>query len=600
MASWLCVLCISAQSDTTIYLDEVEILGTPLSKYSAGTSILSVDASQNGTLDGLWNSTAVNFKIYGNGQLSTISLRGTSSSQTSVLWNGLPVNSPTLGQTDFSIWPVFLIDEIGIQKGSASSLFGSGAIGGSIIIDNSYIERDSLATIYLGSGSFGQLDLGGKVQLDVAEKVRSETRFFQSNIKNDFPYELGGVQIRQPNAEVKRLGLSQKFSSQLSNHHLFSEVAFSKNDRQIQPTITSTSRDELLTENFRAVITDEFRLGNNDIYGSFGYTSWLTNFNNGSITRSNSLTGIFSIESTLGKRISTKSGFNYFRTQGRSENYRTVQKEHQYHLFSSWNYVLSSRNRITINLREAFYDAQTVFTPSLGAEWLAIDSRWNFEVRGQISQGFRIPTFNDRFWQPGGNPDLEPEESWNYEVGLDFINDSNPISVGITGYYSLVNNWIQWIPTDGVWTPQNIREVEVKGMELTGEIDISVDRTQLNLKGFYELTLSSDRAAVEGNQLPYVPRHSLSTSISGSKKKSVIQLQANYTSERFTTLSNASQDRIDDFALVDLSLSQGLDLLNTNSQIRLSANNLFDSYYESLANTAMPGRNFLLELSIKY
>ena len=45
------------------------------------------------------------------------------------------------------------------------------------------------------------------------------------------------------------------------------------------------------------------------------------------------------------------------------------------------------------------------------------------EIEYHYGTGFRYPTFNDLYWQPGGNPDLEPEKSWyqtiKYKLYLD-------------------------------------------------------------------------------------------------------------------------------------------------------------------------------------
>ena len=56
--------------------------------------------------------------------LSTISFRGTGAGHTSVIWNGVNINQPTIGQTDFSLFPVFAFDDIRIFYGASSSIFG--------------------------------------------------------------------------------------------------------------------------------------------------------------------------------------------------------------------------------------------------------------------------------------------------------------------------------------------------------------------------------------------------------------------------------------------------------------------------------------------
>ena len=70
----------------------------------------------------------------GNGMSSTISIRGTQASHTQVTWNGVSINSQTMGQVDFNLIPMFFIDDAEIHIGGNSALHGNGAIGGAIAI----------------------------------------------------------------------------------------------------------------------------------------------------------------------------------------------------------------------------------------------------------------------------------------------------------------------------------------------------------------------------------------------------------------------------------------------------------------------------------
>ena len=140
--------------------------------------------------DKLINDTPFYFKTYGNNQLSTIAFRGTSASQTAVLWNGMNINSPTLGQTDFSLIPLFLFDDVSVRYGSASSLYGSDAIGGSIIIGHKAptFKKNFDGTIYQQAGSFGKFSTGIKATYG-NERFEFRTKFFRAVIENDFPFE---------------------------------------------------------------------------------------------------------------------------------------------------------------------------------------------------------------------------------------------------------------------------------------------------------------------------------------------------------------------------------------------------------------------------
>lgn len=600
VAAFFCVLLISAQSDSVVYLDEVEILGAPLSKYSAGTSIKSISLGYDAGLDAIGQRSSINFKTYGNGQLATISLRGTSASHTNVIWNGLPVNSPTLGQADFSVWPAFLNDEIIVQKGSTSSLFGSGSIGGNVILENSLIREDSLLSLVTGVGSFGNINGGIKIQLNPKERLRIETRVFGSQLENDFSYEFDGTEVSQPNAKVERFGISQKASLKTSKHHLFSEVAYVTNDRQIQPTVTSTSRDDLLTENFRGVVSDEIYLGNTILYSSVGFIGESTAYNDTSVTKSQLYSGNFSVDVPISKLVSAKAGVNYILTKGKSDSYSGIKLDRQYHAFSSFNFSFLENVRMTINLREAIHQTKTVFVPSLGGEWTVLSSNLHLLLKGQISKGYRVPTFNDRFWQPGGNPDLLPESSMNFEIGIDF-SVKNRHDFSLTTFRSRVENWIQWQPIEGIWTPRNVREVLVRGLEFSANSKLySAAKIEVELQNDYEYTRSSDEGIEEDNQLPYIPKHAFASALFFNSETGNLKIQTNYTGERFSTLSNSQQSSIDDFLILDFGATRVFKTTTTSVELSFSINNFFNTSYEVLKNTAMPGRNFLLQLIIKH
>ena len=75
-------------------------------------------------------NSSIFVKNSGRATLSTVSFRGTSPSHTQVLWNGLRINSPMLGMTDFSMIPSFLVDRATLLHGSSSITESGGGLGG--------------------------------------------------------------------------------------------------------------------------------------------------------------------------------------------------------------------------------------------------------------------------------------------------------------------------------------------------------------------------------------------------------------------------------------------------------------------------------------
>ena len=125
----------------TILLPEVTFFESKISTHSIGSSVQTI-TSQNmcegnsNNLAGLVSRlSSLYIKSYG--ALATPSFRGTTSSHTLVLWNGIPINSNANGLADFSSIYPFNFSNIKLYHGGNSSVFGSGAIGGSIHLNTS-------------------------------------------------------------------------------------------------------------------------------------------------------------------------------------------------------------------------------------------------------------------------------------------------------------------------------------------------------------------------------------------------------------------------------------------------------------------------------
>ena len=585
------VICVA--QDSTRVLDEVKIVGIDLSRFSSGTVVQSIKKIDGGSLTNIGDQTSIYFKNYGSQQLSTISLRGTSSSHTNVIWNGIPVNSPTLGQTDFSVWPMFLTDQLLIQKGGGSSLFGSGAIGGTVILDNSSVQKDSLISTYLGFGSFGQRNAGFKYHSNY-KKIIHELLLFGSELDNNFRLEDGS---KQEHASVSRLGISNKLYFDYEAGRLFSEIAYAENDRDIQPTRTSASRSTLQSKNLRAVLNNEIS-GKLVHHSTIGFIKDQTIFNDSSITKSFRLLATHAIEKSVGSSVFLRFGGTGIHEWAASDNFEKREKQTQGHLFASGTFFIR-HGIVTLNLRQALYKNDKVFIPSLGFESNSIGiGEYNLILRSQVSRDFRVPTFNDLFWRPGGNPNLNAERSLNYEFGTDM--SFHGVGVSITGFMSGITNWIQWTPTDGIWSPENIREVRTRGLEFSSNADIPLKSSSLQIVSEYSYVLSSDRGLAAPNQLPYVPKHSATISATLVTKQSSIGLTGNFTGTRYTTLSNSRAGRIDEFLLLDLRLEHRIPLSFALFELGMSIQNLADVNYENLINTAMPGRAFTIELTTKF
>ena len=80
--------------------------------------------------------SAVYIKENGRGAVSSPSFRGTTAQQTAFVWNGININSTFLGQGDVNNLNLLGYDQLEIKSGGGSVIYGSGAIGGTIHLNN--------------------------------------------------------------------------------------------------------------------------------------------------------------------------------------------------------------------------------------------------------------------------------------------------------------------------------------------------------------------------------------------------------------------------------------------------------------------------------
>ena len=130
-------------------IPELEIWGFPEEKFAVGNQVNRLDSgiraffATKRLADVLQQTTPIYIKAYGPGNLASISFRGTGANHTAVLWNGININSPTLGQSDFYLLPNLAFNEVSIQSGNGSALYGTDAIGGTIQLGNHETQQEA-------------------------------------------------------------------------------------------------------------------------------------------------------------------------------------------------------------------------------------------------------------------------------------------------------------------------------------------------------------------------------------------------------------------------------------------------------------------------
>src|SRR5690554_6305300 len=132
---------VHAQLDSIQKLDEVLLSDVKLKRYASGFKVTVIKdsvltKSPWSLTDLLRYNSNIYFKENGYGMVSSPSFRGTNASQTAVVWNGININSQLTGQTDFNTLIPLHYDNIVVRSGGGSVQYGSGAVGGSVLLND--------------------------------------------------------------------------------------------------------------------------------------------------------------------------------------------------------------------------------------------------------------------------------------------------------------------------------------------------------------------------------------------------------------------------------------------------------------------------------
>lgn len=620
--SFLLITSLSNEVDTSLLMPQdtvdlklVEVYAAPLEKYSYGQTLQKVDARDLTDFQGqslaelLQQRSGLFLRQYGPGMLASLTMRGTSAGHNAVFWNGIPINSPSLGQADFSIMPVGGFDEATIHYGSSGALYGSDAIGGAVHLHNKNTFNKGHQTKFLSTfGSFGrwnqQLEYGYSNQ-NFSSRSRLYRNFSQNNFKFNNLSSAGSPEENQRNAAVKQLGAMQDLAWNISpKQQLSTSIWWNHTDRQIQPLMGSNDSDLQKDNNFRAVV-DYNKFTSSSIWNiKAGVVLDELRFNQ-SVNKTSQLLLSSDIDWTISNKLKSKTGARFNHLIGRLSSYEAT--ENRIELYQSINYLPASNLSLSVNLRQMIFNGELApFTPSIGSEWVVFENeKNNFTIHTSLSRSFKIPTLNDRFWVPGGNPKLRSEESVSTEIGLihAFENNDFKISNQINLYSMWVDNWIIWLPRGSFWSPENIRQVRNQGLEYFITANKSLNQTKLEFTGSYNWTIAtimnslSENDQSRGNQLPYTPLHKLQGNLRIFDNLNSFIINAHWVGDRYINTDNISS--VAPYGLLDIGYSRSLEFIpKIKSSIGFQVNNITNKDYQVIRLRAMPGRNYLININI--
>lgn len=545
--------------------------------------------------DLLRSNTFLHLRENGRGMVSSVSFRGTSPSQTAVVWNGININSVFNGQTDFNTLIASHYDHITLRTGGGSLMYGSGALGGSVHLNNRLrFDKGITHETQLRYGSFNTFFGSYKGEYS-QERTNVQLNLSRYGSDNDYPYpDSEGV---NENGDFTNTGINLAMGQRIGSDHvlkLFSN--YTRGKRGFSGTLAAASKskiEELTSRNlvewksFYEAITTTLKLAyldeqydyyedREDQAYSFGRakTGVLKYDLKYHVNSSSELSGILDLQHTSGE------GSN-IGEEGRGTAALGLLFKQEWDKF---HYGLGLRHEVS-----NVYQSPVLFSLNTGYSFSDY-----YSLNLNFSRNYRVPTFNDLFWSTGGNENLEPEHSLQGDLThhLEYKN----LDLRLTTYVIKIRDLLRWVPgSNGIWKPENTRSVRNYGLELLLQWQKKFGMHRIRHSSTYAYTRSTDLDL--DKDLVYVPRHKMTSTIAYHFKRISSYYQLSYTGKVYTSSDN--NYGLAAYTLSNIGVTYSF-LKDKKMKLGLEVHNLWDTAYLSQPSRPMPGTSLNGTLIFKF
>lgn len=602
----------------TLKINEVIVTGKPALRASGFTKTL-IDSSlirdnvNNSLADILRSGSPLFVKTYGPGGIASVSLRGAGASHTVVTWNGISLNSPMAGQTDFMLVPALLADEITVYNGGSSVGVAQGGLGGVVdVVTSPEWNRPERHELFLSIGSYGRYSTGYIGRYGTGN-WKFATRLGHNLTRNNFMYINNILTNEAVREKRENAAFQQKVAVQEAWYKSNNSVTGIKiwlqesiRDIPVPVNVSPSSHEEHLGN-----ISFSGHL-NHDIFFAKGVVwSSAASFQSDRMHYQDMVTGIdspasfnrISIRSSLlfneGERTAFRASVSTEAGTSESLNYSSGVSRYMTSVSLALDHRLSRVSELNLNSVMSIVDG-SILPPdfSAGFELRPVTGR-DLTLKTNIAAKTRVPSMNDLYWIPGGNEMLKPERGHSGEISLDYsgaIYKQMKFRIFATVYLNSVRDMIVWQPgTGGIWTPENIGRIISQGIESGSSLSLESGTKYVRMMMTYTNTGSRERFKEE--QLIYVPRHMAYSEIRAAAGRFIAGTSLQYTGKRYITADNTHY--LPDFAVTDLWAGIRSNNNKIPFEVTIRFENLFNINYQIIAYHPMPPGAVLLNISLK-
>lgn len=651
----ICTLCLSLEAQGQIFTDstqtktipQVTVTGDRTQNARSVATSKQADATLMQAAGSLQISDVIKYfsgatvKDYGGiGGLKTVSVRGLGAQHTAVAYDGIIITDNQTGQIDLGKFSASQARSIRMVSGPDNDLLQPASLAAQAAVITLNASRPQLGNAAVRSwseaklGSFGTWSVlgGSDFRAGPDNTISLQAEWLKS--RGDYPYIQEGAGSRnmtRDNSDIQRLRLEAALFSDLTENTTLTTRAYWFQSEQGLPANIyyndTPARERLWNRNgfiqstLSQNVTDRLTLRINAKYG-ITHTRYLDpdantiqgKTDNRYTEQEGYLSGV--VLYRIRERISASAGIDG-RLSGLDGNGAQMAAPTRITL-NSTAAVKYASDRLTVTgrlnhvitsektkLRKAA-ESYNHLSPTVGLNWLAWPSA-GLHVRASYSNTFRLPTFNDLYFEQIGRRDLRPEQARVTSAGVTLDNQYGTLHYSFYAdfYNSDVKDRIMAVPDGNTvkWKMVNLGRVLTHGIE-TG-LDISrtagLIRPAARISYTYQRAMdkSDSGSSVWNHQIAYTPRHSASAVAWIETPMVNVSCNIIYSGEFFSNGYNGPEFRMPHYYETGCSAWREFELDGFTATIKAECINLTDYRYEFVHNYTMPGRQFRITARIE-
>lgn len=597
--------------------------------------------------DAVRRMAGAEIKDYGGiGGLKTVSVRGLGAKHTTVTYDGIAINDCQNGQVDLGRFSLDQLDKITLAIGEDANIlrpashFASASVLELQTVLPDYSDKNFNATAKINAGSFGLFNpyLSFDHKLGARNSIKASADFFRAD--GMYPYTLTNGKLKTE--EIRRHSATAGGHAELSSafylspkSQLKAKAYYYVSDRELPGGVIyyNTESNETLKDK-NAFAQAQFRTDWEKttllVNGKF---NWSTCYYHDEAMMypggkqdnryfQREWYGTAVVRHNFTKHFSMANATDYILNSFNSNIHGCVFPQRHTLLDALSGKFKNEKVTATATLLGSFFfnqveigeapDNYQHLSPSIAVSYKPFAPSIYF--RASYKNIFRMPNFNELYFNSFGVRTLAPEKTKQYNVGATYLYESDKslesfrlksFAISADYYFNKVDDKIVAMPKMFIWSIVNMGYVEIKGIDFVTNLEVATSkRTSLFLTAKYAyqyaVDLTDPKSDIYTHQLPYIPKHSGNGSVAFENPIVNVSYNVNAVGKRYYLPQNIRPNMMEAYAEHGVALYKILDFKKFDMKLRGDVVNLTDKQYEVVRFYPMPKRSYKASVEFKF